>query len=175
MDFRPKFAEFCIFSGPCDGHTDLPSRKNMDGHKRIWWHKKSTDRHGLQNGIPWQSRIRYFQFLLLHHAGLFENLGEDKSGFMTRVREVKFSEHISFSFDAMQHESRQVDKFVPNYVQYVLMWTFLSRRFGSGCGFCCPIFSILFICIQDKIVHIGKYWFEISNDFLGGGGCCCCC
>ena len=43
-DFRHEFAEFQIFSGPCNGHTDLPSKKKTHGH-------------GLQSGIPWPSLV----------------------------------------------------------------------------------------------------------------------
>ena len=43
MDFHPEFAEFWLFRNLYDGHTDSASKKNMDGHGRIWWH---TRKHG---------------------------------------------------------------------------------------------------------------------------------
>ena len=76
---------------------------------------------------------------------------------MASGRDVIASKHISFSSDALQQERRQVDESVPNYVQYVLRRIFVPWRFGSGCGFCCRIFSILFIRIQLKTVHIGNH------------------
>ena len=101
--------------------------------------------------------LSYFQFLLLHHARAFETFGEDKSRFMASGRDVNFSKHVSFSSNPIQRKRRQVDDFAPKYVQYVPRQTFVSRRFKSGCGFCCCILSILFIRIQDKSVHIGKH------------------
>ena len=101
--------------------------------------------------------LRYFGFLLLHHAGSFENLGEDRPEFMPSGRDAIFSLLISFSFNPIQHERRHIDKIVPNHVEQVLRRTCVPGRVGGGGGFCCCIYSILFILIQDKSLHIGKH------------------
>ena len=76
--------------------------------------------------------LRYFQFLLLHPAAPFENLGEDRSRLMASGRDVKFSQVISFLSDYIQNERLQIDELVPYCVQYVLRQMFVPRGLESG-------------------------------------------